>query len=110
MRRLPLLALLGLLPLVATAGLTSEVLVGMTPTPLPFSPTRKGLLIENRGPNPIWCAMSATAAVVGRSHKIDVPGGTESNRFPFNAADAWWCVAEGAPQMAGAATIVSEVP
>ena len=107
MRRL---ALLALLPLVASAGQTSEVLVGTTPTLLPFFPTRKGLLIENRGPNPIWCAMSAAAAIVGRSHKVDVPGGTESNRFPFNAPDMWWCVAEGAPQMAGAATIVSEVP
>lgn len=107
MRRLALLVLVSLPVL---AGQTSEVLVGTTPTALPFFPTRRGLLIENRGPNPIWCAMSASAAVVGRSHKVDAPGGAESNRFPFNAPDMWWCVAESAPQVSGAATVVSEVP
>lgn len=103
MRRL---ALLALLPIVASAGQTSEVLVGMTPTLLPFYPSRRGLLIENHGPNAIWCAMSAAAAVVGRAHRV----GPNGDRFPFNAPDQWWCVAEGAPQISGAATIVSEVP
>ncbi|WFG54122.1 hypothetical protein Mx9_p15 [Myxococcus phage Mx9] len=92
MRRVLLLALVAL---PALAGQTSEVLVGTTPTALPFFPTRRGLLIENRGPNAIWCAMSASAAVVGRSHRV----GPNGDRFPFNAPDQWWCVAETAAQI-----------
>lgn len=102
MRRLVILAIL---PIVAFAGQTSEVLVGTVPTLLPYFPTRRGLLVENHGPNPIWCAMSEGATVIGSAHKIAANGG----RFPFNAPDRWWCVAEGAAQVAGAATVVSEV-
>lgn len=101
MRRL---ALLALLPLVASAGQTSEVLVGTTPTLLPFFPTRRGLLIENRGPNSIWCALTPAATIIGRSHEVVANGG----RFPFNAPDQWWCISSVA-QVAGAATVVSEV-
>ena len=97
--------LAALFPFVAQAGTTTEVLVLTTATALPqASLYRRGLLIENRGPNAIWCALSSAAAVVNKSHKI-----ATGERFPFNAPDKWWCVAETASQVTGAATVVSEV-
>jgi hypothetical protein len=102
----PLLVLFALLSTVAMAGVTTEVLVLTTATALPqASLYRRGMLIENRGPNAIWCAFSAAAAVVNKSHRIAPDGGT----FPFNSTDKMWCVAESANQVTGAATVVSEV-
>lgn len=92
---------------VSLAGDTNEVLVLTTATAMPQqSLYRRGLWMENRGPNAIWCAMgSATKAVVNKSHRIAPNGGT----LPFNAPDKWWCIAETANQVTGAATVVSEV-
>jgi hypothetical protein len=102
--RLRTLILAALFPFVAVAG-TSEVLVLTTVTALPqASLYRRGLLIENRGPNPIWCALSSAATVVNKAHKI-----AAGERFAFNAPDKWWCIAETASQVTGAATVVSEV-
>ncbi|QSQ14033.1 hypothetical protein [Myxococcus landrumensis] len=93
----------------AQAGVTTEVLVSnTTPTALPANPLRRGLLIENQGPNAIWCAMSSAATVVGKAHRVGPASEAPSNAFPFNAPDAWWCVAETAAQVTGAATVVSE--
>ncbi len=113
MRKVLLLAVLALGG-PALAGRTQEVLVLTTATALPQLAQRRAMLLENRGPNPIWCAMgSASAAVVGKSHKV-----AAGERFAFNAGDAWWCVAESANQVTynssspstTGGTIVSEVP
>lgn len=104
MRRILFLA--AVLPFVAAAGVTTEVLVLTTATALPQSSLyRRGMLVENRGPNAIWCAFSSAAAVVDKAHRVAPNGGT----FPLNAPDKMWCVAETANQVTGAATVVSEV-
>jgi hypothetical protein len=106
----PLLVLFALLSTVAMAGVTTEVLVLTTATALPqVSLYRRGMLIENRGPNAIWCAFSAAAAVVNKSHRVGPASEQPGNRFPFNSTDKIWCVAESANQVTGAATVVSEV-
>lgn len=108
MRRILFLA--AVLPFVAAAGVTTEVLVLTTATALPQSSLyRRGMLIENRGPNAIWCAFSSAAAVVNKAHRVGPASETGNNRFPFNAPDKMWCVAESANQVTGAATVVSEV-
>lgn len=99
--------LAALFPFVAMAGDTNEVLVLTTATAMPQqSLYRRDLLFENRGPNAIWCAMGSSAkAVVNKCHRI-APNG---DRLAFNAPDKWWCIAETANQVTGAATVVSEV-
>lgn len=96
-----------LLPVTAFGGNTTEVLVQTTATALPQTTLyRRGLLIENRGPNAIWCAFGSSAkAVVNKAHKVAANGGL----FPVNAPDKVWCIAETANQVTGAATVVSEV-
>lgn len=103
----PLLALFALLPAMALASDTTEVLVQTTATALPQTNLyRRGLLVENRGPNAIWCAFGSSArAVVNKSHKVAANGGV----FPVNSPDKVWCIAETAAQLTGAATVVSEV-
>lgn len=103
--RLRTLILAALFPFVAQAGTTTEVLVLTTATALPqASLYRRGLLIENRGPNSIWCAFSAATAIVDKAHEV-----VSGDRFALNAPDKMWCVAETANQVTGAATVVSEV-
>lgn len=105
--RLRLFLLAVILPLAAHASDTVEVLVLTTATAMPqTSLTRRGLMIENRGPNAIWCAFgSSSRAVVNKSHKVSASG----DRFTFNGPDKVWCIAETANQVTGAATVVSEV-
>lgn len=91
---------------VSFAGTTTEVLVLTSATALPqTSYFRRGLLIENRGPNAIWCAFSSATTVVNKAHRVAPNGGT----FALNAPDKMWCIAETAAQVTGAATVVSEV-
>jgi len=118
MRPLRLLAALAVLALPAGAlaqslARTQEVLVATTVTKLPLRPGRKGTLLENRGPNPIWCGFSSTIAV-GKAHKVAASGGT----FVYNGTESIWCVAETATQVTydgsnpttTGGTVVSEVP
>lgn len=77
------------------------VLVGTTPTTMPRVVGRVGLLMENRGPNPIYCSFSAT--VTTTTGHVVAPG----EKFPYNGPDVWYCVA-GTAQESGAGTIVSE--
>lgn len=96
----------------ALAGRTQKVLVGTTATAMPQLGGRRGMLFENRGPNPIWCALSASAAAVGEAHKV-----ASGERLAFNGPDQWWCIAETAAQVAynsgspstTGPTVVSEV-
>lgn len=91
-----------LAPLSAFAGRTTVVLVGTTPTVLPRVQGRIGMLIENRGPNPIYCSFDP-AVTTTTGHTVAASGGT----LPYNGPDYWYCIA-GTAQVAGAGTIVSE--
>lgn len=92
---------------------TQEILVTTTAVKMPQLANRRGALLENRGPNAIWCAFgSAVFAVVGKCHKVG-----SGERFAYNGPEALWCVAETADQVtySGASpsttggTVVSEV-
>jgi hypothetical protein len=101
MRRKHLVALAVLFPLSALAGRTTVVLVGTTPTTMPRVIGRQGMLIENRGPNPIYCSFDA-AVTTTTGHVV-----AAGEKFPYNGPDYWYCVA-GTAQVSGAGTIVSE--
>lgn len=84
-----------------------EVLVLTTPTKLPQLCARKGVEVFNNGPATIWCTTAAaTYARVGRSRPIASGLGWSVDAKDTNSI---WCVADGANQVAGAATILSEL-
>lgn len=91
-----------LAPLSAFAGRTTVVLVGTTPTVLPRVQGRTGMLIENRGPNPIYCSFDP-AVTTTTGHTVAASGGT----LPYNGSDYWYCIA-GTAQVSGGGTVVSE--
>ncbi len=69
---------------------------------------RKGIEIQNLGPNPIYCAVGAQAdAVLTKSRRLTT-GETWSMGLFFGPAV--WCRAASADQVTGAATIVTEIP
>lgn len=91
-----------LLPAAALAGRSTVVLVGTTPTAMPKAVGRTGMLLENRGPNPIYCSFDP--AVTAPTGHVVASGGV----LPFNGADQWYCIA-GTAQVSGGGTVVSEV-
>lgn len=91
-----------LAPLSAFAGRTTVVLVGTTPTTMPRVTGRQGMLIENRGPNPIYCSFDP-AVTTTTGHTLAANGGT----LPYNGPDYWYCIANTA-QVSGGGTVVSE--
>lgn len=92
-----------LLPAAALAGRSTVVLVGTTPTAMPKAIGRTGMLLENRGPNPIYCSFDP-AVTTTTGHTVAASGGT----LPFNGPDQWYCIA-GTAQVSGGGTVVSEV-
>lgn len=102
MRRRHLVALTVLFPLSAFAGRTTVVLVGTTVTTMPRAIGRQGMLIENRGPNPIYCSFDPAVTTL-TGHTVAASGGT----LPYNGADQWYCIA-GTAQVTGGGTVVSE--
>ena len=110
MRRI--FVLFSILPTLALAqARTQEILVTTTAAAMPQLFGRRAMLIENRGPNAIWCAFgSAASAVVNKAHRIGPVSEQPNNRFPYNGTEVLYCVAETANQVTGAATVVSEVP
>lgn len=107
-----LLVLFVFVPAVALCqARTQEILLTTTATALPQLFGRRAMLIENRGPNAIWCAFGGTSsAVVNKAHRIGPSTETGNNRFPYNGTEVVYCIAETANQVTGAATVVSEVP
>jgi hypothetical protein len=86
--------------------LTTEVLVGTTATAMPQLPNRRGVELQNLGPNPIYCALTdATKAVVGRARRVDA-GGSWALDIP--STTPIYCIAATAAQVTGAATIATE--
>jgi hypothetical protein len=107
LRRLLLLAVLFAFVPAAFAAWTTEVLVlASAPVTLSSVPDQRGLIIQNLGPNAIFCAMKAETPVVNKSLKI-ASGGSLTL---WGANITLRCIAQTADQVTGAATIVSGVP
>lgn len=114
MRRLPTLAVvialaLGALDVLAqTPTQTTEVLVlASAAVELPRLSQRRGLEIQNRGPNSIYCALgSSAAAVVTKARELQ-----NGDAWSLDATEAIriFCIAATADQVTGAATIVTEL-
>lgn len=87
-----------------------EILVLTTPTLMTSKATatsyRSGLGVKNLGPNPIYCSRTTTP-VVGKSWRVDANGGV----LTIKASDVFvlYCIAESAPQVSGAATVLLEI-
>jgi hypothetical protein len=101
------------LALLSTPALAGEVLVLTTATRVDTGLNlRKGLEIQNLGPNAIYCAFdsvaatAAAAAVVTKARKLDT-GAAWAIDLP--AGFKVYCIAATANQVTGAATIVTEV-
>lgn len=100
-------------PLVVTASAksssaTSQVLVLTTATPVPAAPLvgRKGLEIQNLGPNPIWCRCDGVDPVANLARQVD-----SDTTWPLDcdsAACVCKCIAL-VDQVSGNATIVTEI-
>lgn len=105
MIRLGLCAVLALLALPALAG---EVLVLTTVTRMDPSPAlaRTAVELQNRGPNPIACQLRTSAGLTTGTGRQILTGETWS--FPAGQGTQIFCVASGANQVTGAATIVTE--
>lgn len=70
--------------------------------------SRRGIEIQNLGPNAIYCAVGAQAdAVLTKSRKLDTG---ETWALAANESVQFWARAATADQVTGAATIVTEVP
>jgi hypothetical protein len=105
MRRLPLLVLALALP--ASAAWTTEVLVlNSAAVTISAVPHTHGAIIQNRGPNSIFCASNGETPVLNKSLEIKTGGSLSLS------GSAWTlqCRAATADQVTGAATIVFGVP
>lgn len=116
MKRLLILAVLSLAPLALgqdTPETTqqNEVLVLTTSTRVDVGIRfRKGIEIQNLGPNAIYCTVGAGStptAVSTKARKLDASGGTWALDLPAGYRVS--CIAASANQVTGAATIVTEV-
>ena len=69
---------------------------------------RKGIEVQNLGPNAIYCSVhESSAAVVTKARKVDASGGA----WAIDLGPQWkvYCRAATADQVTGAATVVTEV-
>lgn len=89
------------------ATFSNEVLVLTSSTRVDTGLTfRRGLEIQNLGPNAIYCSIDV-APVVTKARKLDASGGTWAVDIGTHAKV--YCIAATANQVTGAATIVTEV-
>lgn len=93
-----------------TTGATTEVLVlNATDTAMPTTPLtgRRGLEIQNLGPNAIYCSLTAAGSpVLTKSRMIPAVSGSWS--APFGPNIVVECRAGTADQVTGAAAVVTE--
>lgn len=93
-----------------TTGATTEVLVlNATDTAMPTTPLagRRGLEIQNLGPNAIYCSLTAAGSpVLTKSRMIPATSGSWS--APFGPNIVVECRAASADQVTGAAAITTE--
>lgn len=97
--------------LVATPALavtwTNEVLVlASAATTIPRVQGSTGIIIQNRGPNSIFCAIGGETPVLNKSLEIKPNGSLSLVGYSL----AVKCIAATADQVTGAATIVMGVP
>jgi hypothetical protein len=107
-KRLLLIAAL-LLPVSALALPSNQVLVLTTATRVDTAgfAQRAGVVIQNNGPNAIYCRVgSTTSLAVNYGYFIAAGGGVWS--FPLPAQVPVYCISATANQVAGAATDVTE--
>lgn len=98
------LAVLLTLPVSAFA---TEVLVLTTSTRVDGASTsyRRGVEIQNQGPNTIWCNVGTSTVVANKARQV-LPG--EAWAVNVRAGVPIYCLASTAAQVTGAATIVTE--
>ena len=103
MRRV-ILAVLLLAPLSAMA---TEVLVLTTSTRVDGASTsyRRGVEIQNQGPNTIWCNVGTSTVVANKARQV-LSG--EAWAVNVRAGVPVYCLASTASQVTGAATVVTE--
>ena len=99
------LAVLMLLPV---SALATEVLVSnVTATRVDGASTsyRRGVEVQNQGPNAVWCNVGTSTVVVNKARQVS-PG--EAWFFPVRVGVPVYCLASTAAQVTGAATIATE--
>jgi hypothetical protein len=101
-------ALALLLPALAQALPSNQVLVLTTATRVDTAGfgARSGVVIQNNGPNAIYCRISVTTSLAVGYGYVITSGSTWS--FPLPAQIPVYCLAATANQVAGAATDVTE--
>jgi len=101
-------ALALLLPALAQALPSNQVLVLTTATRVDTAGfgARSGVVIQNNGPNAIYCRISVTTSLAVGYGYVITSGSTWS--FPLPAQIPVYCLAATANEVAGAATDVTE--
>ena len=101
-------ALALLLPALAQALPSNQVLVLTTATRVDTAGfgARSGVVIQNNGPNAIYCRISVTTSLAVGYGYVITSGSTWS--FPLPAQIPVYCLAATANQVAAAATDVTE--
>jgi hypothetical protein len=103
MRKIVLAVLMGL----PVSALATEVLVLTTSTRVDGATTsyRRGIEVQNQGPNAIWCNVGTSTVVATKARQI-LTG--EAWAVNVRAGVPVYCLASTASQVTGAATIVTE--
>ena len=101
-------ALALIIPALAQALPSNQVLVLQTATRVDNAGfgARSGVVIQNNGPNAIYCRISVTTSLAVGYGYVITSGSTWS--FPLPAQIPVYCLAATANQVAGAATDVTE--
>lgn len=109
MRRFLLLALavsLAVVPLAFAAWTTEVLVLASAAVTISSVPDAHGLLIQNRGPNSIFCASHGETPVLNKSIEIKTGGSLSLWGTAFTVK----CIAATADQVTGAATITMGIP
>ena len=109
MRRFLAVALilsLAVVPLAFAAWTTEYLVLASAPVTISSVPDAKGLIIQNRGPNSIFCATNNETPVLNKSLEVKTGGSLSLSGTNFRVR----CIAATADQVTGAATIAAGVP
>jgi len=87
--------------------LTRNLLVGTTPTQITASSPRSSFLVQNLGPNPIWCQLGGDGGTLSPDHGVIVSAVGGSWGMPEREGWPIWCVASTA-QVDGGGTTITE--
>lgn len=87
--------------------LTRNFLTGTTPTQMQASANRTSFLVQNLGPNPIWCQLGGDGGTLSADHGVRLESVNGSWGMPEREGWPVWCVA-GTAQVDGGGTVFSE--